>query len=274
MQAKRGLIAFDLDGTVYAERTDSLPSKRVSRAFAAAHDLGYELAVATGRPIFHLKEEFFNQPWLDWMICSSGASLYTPKQNDPIFRLSLSRELMLEACDVVGELAFRHWLDTPLGFMCETSFTENEHWPESDWAPFGAKKIESVYEIAEPSGGFQKLMFHFAEPKVRERAQAILTEAMEGRAEIANEGEYSLELSPLGATKANTARKLCEHAGLPIESSIAFGDSGNDTSFANTPFTFVVMESATDDVKALADDICPDVHKDGVAIWLEKHILI
>lgn len=35
----------------------------------------------------------------------------------------------------------------------------------------------------------------------------------------------------------------------------------------------VAMENAIDDVKRLADEVCADNDADGVAGWLEQHIL-
>jgi hydroxymethylpyrimidine pyrophosphatase-like HAD family hydrolase len=32
------------------------------------------------------------------------------------------------------------------------------------------------------------------------------------------------------------------------------------------------MRNADDEVKAAADDVCPPVDEDGVAVWIEQHL--
>lgn len=57
-----------------------------------------------------------------------------------------------------------------------------------------------------------------------------------------------------------------------VITAVAFGDSGNDATFADSACTFVAMGNATPEIKAVADDICPSVKQDGVAVWLEDHL--
>ena len=59
---------------------------------------------------------------------------------------------------------------------------------------------------------------------------------------------------------------------IAVADTVAFGDSGNDATFADSACTFVAMGNATPEIKAVADDICPSVKQDGVAVWLEDHL--
>lgn len=268
-----GLIAFDLDGTVFINRTDTYPTERVERAFAAAHEKGYKLAVATGRPASHLRDGLVRASWLDWIISSSGAVICHAGAEEPLIRLSIPHKLMREAVDLTKGLAFRRWLDTPGGFICEAPSISSEHWPNPHWIPPGSTIAEDVLAHPAAFAGAQKLMLHFTGRDLRREAQGILSDALAGRAEIADEGDWSLEVSPLGASKGAASVLICERIGVAAKDSVAFGDSGNDLSFADTPLIFVAMGSAEERVIARADAICPDARHDGVAIWLEQHIL-
>ena len=54
---------------------------------------------------------------------------------------------------------------------------------------------------------------------------------------------------------------------------IACGDGYNDLTMIKYAGLGVAMENAIDDVKRLADEVCADNDADGVAGWLEQHIL-
>lgn len=54
---------------------------------------------------------------------------------------------------------------------------------------------------------------------------------------------------------------------------MAFGNSQNDISMLKYAGTAVAVANADDNVKAVAHEICPSNEDDGVAHWLEEHIL-
>ena len=49
----------------------------------------------------------------------------------------------------------------------------------------------------------------------------------------------------------------------------AFGDSGNDLPVRPHVGTFVAVDNASDEVKAVADNVVDSIGEDGVAKWLE-----
>ena len=49
----------------------------------------------------------------------------------------------------------------------------------------------------------------------------------------------------------------------------AFGDSGNDLPVRPYVGTFVAVDNASDEVKAVADNVVDSIGEDGVAKWLE-----
>ena len=55
---------------------------------------------------------------------------------------------------------------------------------------------------------------------------------------------------------------------------IAFGDGNNDIQMLKAVGTGVAMENASDDLKAVADEICRDVAEDGVYQYCLENGLI
>lgn len=282
-----GLIAFDLDGTVWSNRVDGKLTPRVAKAFSMANKMGYVLAVATGRPLGELPIDFLALPWVDWAICSSGAAVYRVKpypqglgipsvegrvdlrNANPVCRHLLKYAQIQEIFELTSNYEVSYWVDTPWGY-----FIDAEDLPPifREFHERSGRLVDSVKTLPELQGGAYKVSVHFANSTDRKKVQMVAL-AEDGCFEVANEGEISLEFSPKGTSKGSAALAVCGLVGAKPEASFAFGDSGNDISFADTPLTFVAVSSAEKQVLDVADDVCPDVFHDGVAVWLERHVL-
>ena len=81
------------------------------------------------------------------------------------------------------------------------------------------------------------------------------------------------DITANGADKGKGIVAMARHEGFDPSRTIAFGDGGNDLPLASAVGCFVAMGNADDEVKAAADDVCPPVDEDGVAVWIEQHLL-
>lgn len=77
----------------------------------------------------------------------------------------------------------------------------------------------------------------------------------------------------MNCTKGSTLAHMVSELGLKPEQVVAFGNSQNDISMLKYAGTAVAVANADDNVKAVAHEICPSNEDDGVAHWLEEHIL-
>ena len=64
--------------------------------------------------------------------------------------------------------------------------------------------------------------------------------------------------------KGRALIRVCEREGIPLKDSVAFGDSANDREMLETAGLSVCMENGSDDMKRIADMICPAVWDDGL----------
>lgn len=284
----RGLIAFDLDGTVWPDRVENKMAPRVEVAFQAAKSRRYTITVSTGRPLVELPLDFLRLPWLDWAIYSSGAAVYDlglhveecgsavgenadvawrPK---PCMAATLKYEQIGTIFRLTDGYKASHWIDTPEGYYVEANGLSPSIRKFFDSR---GRVIESARNIPALRRDAYKVSVHFSDANDREHVQSTLEKTAEWPFDFANEGELSLEFSPKGTNKGAAAMSICRFAGIQPESSVAFGDSGNDLSFADTPIRFIAMGNAEPKVRAAADGVCPDVFSDGVAVWLEEHVL-
>ena len=94
-----------------------------------------------------------------------------------------------------------------------------------------------------------------------------------GRASLTCSKPYFLECNPLQATKGNALRWCGKHFGFGMEELLAFGDSLNDVSMLEAAGTGIAMGNAREDVKAMGFAVCSTNEEDGVARYIEEHIL-
>jgi len=79
-------------------------------------------------------------------------------------------------------------------------------------------------------------------------------------------------LSP-GVSKGKALEALASHLEIPLTEVMAIGDGVNDVSMLTRAGLAVVMGSAPDEVKAVADYITLDVEHSGVAVAVKRFLL-
>lgn len=84
---------------------------------------------------------------------------------------------------------------------------------------------------------------------------------------------YFLEFNPLRATKGIALTYCAQRLGFEPAEAIAFGDSLNDLSMLQAAGLGVAMGNAREDVKALIATVCGTNEEDGVAHYIEEHLL-
>ena len=70
--------------------------------------------------------------------------------------------------------------------------------------------------------------------------------------------------------KGTGIKAICDHLGLPLSSTIGFGDSDNDLEMTDVVGISYCMENGSEHLKKLCDRICPSVQDDGIAKAFEE----
>lgn len=89
---------------------------------------------------------------------------------------------------------------------------------------------------------------------------------------IGYRGNRYTDITAQGVTKAEGVRQWCAMRGIKPEEVIGFGDGENDLEFLQTVGYAVAMGNASDELKAIADEVTDDCDHDGVATWIEKNV--
>lgn len=98
-------------------------------------------------------------------------------------------------------------------------------------------------------------------------------ERFEGRVSVTCSKSWFLEFNPIGATKGEALAWCGDRFGFQLKNAVTFGDSLNDLSMLQAAGTGVVMANGRPDVKALIPLVCRSNMEDGVAHYIEEHIL-
>ena len=80
-------------------------------------------------------------------------------------------------------------------------------------------------------------------------------------------------ISHRGATKLGAITQSAKQLGYDLRSVVAFGDDYTDLEMLRGCGIGIAMGNAIDEVKAVADEICGTNEEDGVARWLDQHLL-
>ncbi|MGN0745634.1 MAG: Cof-type HAD-IIB family hydrolase [Aristaeellaceae bacterium] len=258
-------VAFDLDDTLLRDdRTISAYTVDVLRRAAA---LGVRIIPASGRARDSMR------PYVEQLGCAAayiacnGAEVYAP-DHQPLYTLQLSAG---EARMVAG-FAAEHGCYAQV--YDGDSFFYSMKGAYAD-AYARSSRLRGVYVgnlvqyIAQPTP--KVLMMD--EPA---RIAQLLEEGRRrfgDRLSVTCSKPHFLEVNPSKATKGNALRWLGEHFGFSMENVMAFGDSLNDLSMLTAAGHGVAMANAREDVRALVAACCPSNQEDGVARYVEQHIL-
>lgn len=77
-------------------------------------------------------------------------------------------------------------------------------------------------------------------------------------------GEMGADVVEKEASKAHGLKRLCAYYGIPLEDTVAFGDSMNDYEIVREAGVGVAMGNSVDALKEAADYVTDDIDRDGI----------
>ena len=125
-----------------------------------------------------------------------------------------------------------------------------------------------------PRGGIAKALFLGDDDRAYERVVCRLGDRFTViTGTIAHMGGASGEVSPLGVDKGRAALDVLAELGVPVERSVAIGDSVNDLQILERCGLGIAMGNASDDVKRQASATTDSYDDEGFAKAIERFIL-
>ena len=298
------LIAFDLDGTVFPNPLVEAVSDRLAADLAAVHEQGVVTCIASGRPTWMMGEQLPRAPWMDWALSLNGSyiaplpgsghesreGIASPIPHelalallDEVIGLGGCASLHLRDHSLIDEERLAMFMadDKPLPIIPESPEQEAElraalssHNPMDALIGSGlAICVPSLRDALEADPSLELMKADMSLPSAEAAAEVEAWAAEVGGLEVARLGGGEIEVSRERVSKGHAIGKLCRYLSIDEHDAVAFGDSGNDLSMCGRATHFVAMANATPEIKAASDEICGSVFNDGVAQWLEDHLL-
>ncbi len=249
------LIFFDIDGTLIDEKKKEM-SLSTKRAVEKARENGHVCVVNTGRTWKLVNGVITQLAEFDGYIlgCGTMVRLY----DKTILRETFSPELAVR----IIESLRKHKIDAVLEGG-ENNF--HDAWDKIHtplfvdfMKRFREKKFGSFEEAP---GQFDKFYAYTESQKEMDAFRAEFEQELE----FVDREQGFYEMMPKGFSKASGMRFLAGQLQIPMEDTVAIGDSNNDISMLECAHVSIAMGNASPAVKAMADYVTTDVDKDGIA---------
>jgi len=266
------LAAFDMDGTLLDSnkniREDSL------HAMTKASQKGKYLCLSTGRNQAEIKEYLDKLSDMQYLMCISGALIIDNKTKEIVYSNTLDKEIVLKLFEIGSKYdALVHIHSTDSHFEYK-SLDVVSNYGMGQYIELFKRICVFHNDMAKEykENPFPIYKFNFYCKNQEERAK--LEKALTGLPITMCYAETkSLEISPLGISKASGLMHLCEYLNIPIDETIAVGDAENDIEILKAAGLGVAMGNAFEPVKEIADVIVSDCDSTGIKEVIEDYLL-
>lgn len=271
--SSRKLVFLDIDGTLLYEGRPI--SERTAQALRQAKDNGHYLCICTGRAYSETPEEMKE---FDGVISAAGACVMWKKE--VLLAEYFSEEEKKFVSDLLEEIGAVYIME---GFeelymkkeIRESFLREMEGYEEKErfLLSFFLKTVprtstREMDRVHKCSFFYAKQDNDWLKEKLKKWDMNATTFSQ------AETRGNSGEITKAAFTKGTAVRYLSRYLGIPIEDTIAIGDSENDLEMLRAASVGIAMGNSSDYVKEAADDITKSVSEDGVYHAFRKYGLI
>lgn len=271
------LIALDLDGTLLTPDKQLSPRNRAALDAAAAK--GIHIVPATGRLYDGMPSFIRELPYVRYIITTNGGQVYDAVEKKDLHEACIPLELALRVYDYLDTLPVIYdcYLDGA-AYMPRDFLLRAEEYLPGD--PHNLQMVRNLRKPVDDFKGFlrsrgrplQKMQFFLKDPSMRPGYIRELEQRFPDLA-ISFSMPHNVEINIRNAVKGEALRFLCAYLGFGPGEAAAFGDGLNDVSMLKAAGVGVAMENAEPEALAAANYRTCSNREDGVAVFLEKHIL-
>lgn len=265
------LIAMDLDGTLF--NPDGIITEKTKQELKRVGAMGIHTVISTGRPFNGLPFDQITDTAIEYAITTNGAAIYRIADQECLYDNSMSFETYAPILEYIlsREIHIDIYIDgkgyTPI--RCRENIGRLDV-PESLRKYMIATRtpVEDLLEYVKDCGKkVQKINLNFypqPDGSLLYREEVFQFLKSNPGITVVGGGFSNFEIGKAGVTKIEGIRELCKLLDVPMEQTMAIGDSENDYSMINAAGIGVAMANASDDILAIADYITTSNTEDGV----------
>lgn len=271
------LIALDLDGTLFNSK--GMITSHIKEVIQNAGKAGITVIISTGRPYIGLPLKEAAELGINYAITANGAGIYRIPSRECLFEDSIPSA---QGAALLSEL-YQHRLHldafingnaytqaTTRAFIDKLSISESLRTYIRDTRTV---VNDLAAYITEQQLGIQKLTLNFIPDEdgtLTERDNIISLLEHYPDLHYVSGGFNNIEITKKGMSKAKGLRFLCQYLNIPIEQSMACGDSENDYDIVMTSGIGVAMANSEQLLLDHADFVTRSNEEDGVAYAIEE----
>ena len=273
------LIALDMDGTLFNSQNEI--SERDKETLKKATEAGVAIAVATGRAYVELPIEMLYEAGIRYAITGNGSAVYRLPDKECILSDCLDNEVV---CTIIRELKqldiyYDIYVDGLV--YCPKSVCHNIRkmdMPESLHEHIERTRIvvDDLEDYIRSCGkSVEKTTLNFAyleDGTCLGKAESAAILDRYPQVEYLSGGFHNWEFTRAGVNKGTGLRFLAERLGVPMNLTMACGDSENDLSMLRAAQVAVAMENAKPAVKEESNYITLSNNESGVAHAIEHFV--
>jgi len=256
-------VFFDIDGTLWDDKFQIPDSTR--QAIRMLRENGHLTFLCTGRTMSYIQDEQLLSLGFDGVV--AGCGTYVEKDKKILLYKKLEQDKL------VRTLKTLEGQDFPIVFEGrENLYVDEEQFGDD---PFLQVLKSSISNKLIPITGNEE---HWEVSKIsidiRGRRCREILESLSDIYDVIYHGTDFVELVPKSFSKATGIACACEKLGIAHEDTYAFGDSMNDYDMIHYVKNGIVMGNGLEEVKAIADYVTSELHKDGIYNGLRHFSLI
>ncbi|MGH2624632.1 MAG: Cof-type HAD-IIB family hydrolase [Sphingobacterium sp.] len=244
-------VFFDIDGTLLSFKTHKVLDSTIE-AIKLLQEKGIKVILSTGRSINsidHVKHLGF-----DGYITFNGGYCLT-KTEEVLFKQAI------DSRDIQSVLKYADEYPLSFSFMSEEEITIHDVTPEiaGMYAHLNLPVPEPVNLQTVNIESILQANIFLGPQEENEFMKTIMPNSLASRWT-----PLFADVNPKGQSKKVGIDIFCEHYGIDLSNTMAFGDGGNDITMLQHVGIGVAMGNANPEVKEIADYITDDVDNDGI----------
>ncbi len=268
------LIALDLDGTLLHE--DKSISEYTLQILEALTRRGLTLVPTSGRNLAGMEQNVLKVPGISYAICSNGAVVYRLSAKNPaqdiVYQADISLEDALCTIEFLNRYPVCYYAHTSQGTIRSEGFDRPGFQEKFPFIRFHENTVSNMAEYMTQqcaSGNFSivKLGFFVLEDALFE--EFLKKGSPSPNLSFTQTGNGIIEMNSIHASKGIALAALCRKLDIPLQYTLAIGDSQNDLSMLRQAGTSAAMGNALESVRAAADYQTGTNDEDGAARFLE-----
>ena len=274
---EKKVIFLDIDGTLTEPGCNEPPGSAV-RAIEKAREQGHYVFLCTGRNYDMLSPLL--KYGFDGVIASSGGHIRCGEKT--IYDCPMTEEQKKKAMDILEKKGIFRTVECMEGSYTDEGFKDflrsHEGGGNSEllrWREQIEKSLH-ILPMKEYKGqpAYKIVVMSPTKEQLEEAEKELSSDFGFCIQEEERQGFFNGEIVNRQFDKGKAVERVCGYLGLPLQASIAVGDSMNDKEMLETAGLGICMANGSRELQNLADEICPSVKEDGIYQAFSKHRLI